>query len=45
MRDNFFTSDFDFKEESDLFSTSTVVEDKYSLYVQEFAKFEFKGIW
>jgi len=41
---NFFTNDLDFKEESDIFSATTVVEDKYSLYAQEFPKFEFNGI-
>ena len=41
FRSNIFSSDFDMKEESELFSKTTMITEKSSLFAQEFIKFEF----
>lgn len=44
FRSNIFASDFDLNEDSELFSRTTIMTEKSSLFVQEFIKFEFDGI-
>lgn len=44
FRGDIFASDFDFKDESELFSKITVASEKSSLFAQKFVMFEFEGI-
>jgi hypothetical protein len=45
FRSQIFANDFDFKEDSELFSKTTIMSEKSSLFAQEFIKFEFEGVW
>ena len=42
---SFLTDDHDFKDESELFSRSTNMFDKQTVFAQAFIGFEFKGLW
>jgi hypothetical protein len=45
FRSQIFANDFDFKEDSELFSKTTIMTEKSSLFAQEFINFEFEGVW
>ena len=44
FRGQIFANDFDLKEDSELFSRTTIMSEKSSLFAQEFIKFEFEGV-